>query len=221
MRKITDTEELKSIRGGVKVQKRSKDIDNWIAELSLALADYMGYVRTSGVYRIVEQPYTIKTLSFSQNESEDKRYFVLDDVVGMYSDENEDAYHLHVETEINQSVNVDNLQVASMSVYLDSTKLKNEIKLLKQNGFKVALYTNENDTKCLVATKGGQIRYNLEKDFIKLDIKGLKSAKDFASNVDASKEDTLENLKKTISSKPDPNTDTVLLNPNISNNRND
>lgn len=171
MKKITDTEELKSIRGGVKAQKRSKDIDNWITELSLALDDYMGYVRTSGVYSIVEQPYTIKTLSFSQNESEDKRYFVLDDVVGMYSDENEDAYHLHVETKINESVNVDNLQASSMNVYLDSIKLKNEIKLLKQDGFKVALYTNKNDTKCLVATKGGQIRYNLEKDFIKLDIK--------------------------------------------------
>lgn len=221
MRKITDTEELKSIRGGVKVQKRSKDIDNWITELSLALADYMGYVRTSGVYRIVEQPYTIKTLSFSQNEIKDKRYFVLDDVVGMYSDENEDAYHLHVETEINESVNVDNLQASSMNVYLDSIKLKNEIKLLKQDGYKVALYTNENDTKYLVAIKGGQIRYNLEKDFIKLDIKDLESAKDFASNVDTSKEDTLENLKQTISSKPDPNTDTVLLNLNISNNRND
>src|SRR5699024_11610808 len=93
---------------------------------------------------------------------------------------------------------------------LDSTKLKNEIKLLKQDGFKVALYTNENDTKCLVATKGGQIRYNLEKDFIKLYIKGIESAKDFASNVDVSKEDALENLKKTISSKPDPNTDTEI-----------
>lgn len=178
MKKITDPKTLKSIRGGVK--RPDRDIKDWITELSLALSHYIGYVRVDGVYRYVEQPYLIKTISSNQDKEDKQTYIVIDDVIGMYSESNDDKYHLHIENKFENQVNTHYPTSPIMSLYLDSTKLNHEIIRLKKDGFKVALYEDENNTKCLVAIKGGNIIYNIEKDFIELDCGDGESAKDFA-----------------------------------------
>ncbi|OEK58916.1 hypothetical protein [Staphylococcus equorum] len=179
MRKITDKEELESITGGVR--KPDKDIKNWITELSLALTHYIGYVRTNGVYKVLEQPYSIKTVSDNQNKDNKQTYIVIDDVIDTYSESNYDKYHLHIEKEINNKTNANHLSASQMSLYLDSTKLNYEITRLKEKGFKIKLYEDENNTKCLVAIKGGNLIHNIEKDFIELECGDLETAKDFAS----------------------------------------
>lgn len=186
MRKITEEEILKSIRGSVPIKKHKQlTIDDWITELSLAIEHYIGNVRKSGVYRLVSKPYTVKELKHydeSNNESRQK-FLVIDDVINMYSDNLEEKYHLHAETEIDNVQDFANLHSSKMNMSLDAVALRKEIKQLQSSGYKVALYETQYNNHCLVAIKGKEIKYNLEKDFITLNYEKRESAKDFASKI--------------------------------------
>ncbi|RIM29617.1 hypothetical protein BUY35_07240 [Staphylococcus cohnii] len=237
MRKITDEETLKSIRGGVPAKKQSKTnansmkgvtkgairgktpknkesrnfesmkgvtkgairgfggfpikenkqltIDEWITELSLAIEHYIGNVRKSGVYRLVSKPYTVKELKhYDEANNESKQQFLMiDDVINMYSDNLEEKYHLHAETEIDNVQDFANLHSSKINMSLDAVTLRKEVKQLQSSGYKVALYETQYSNHCLVAIKGKEIKYNLEKDFITLNYEKRESAKDFASKI--------------------------------------
>lgn len=186
MRKITEVEILKSIRGSVPIKKHKQlTIDDWITELSLAIEQYIGNVRKSGVYHLVSKPYTVKELKHydeSNNESRQK-FLMIDDVIGMYSDNLDEKYHLHAETEIDNTQDFINLHSSKISVSLDAVALKKEVKQLRRDGYKVSLFENQQNNHCLVAIKGKEIKYNLEQDFIKLNYEKRESAKDFASKI--------------------------------------
>lgn len=186
MRKITDEEILKSIRGCVPIKKNKKlTIDDWITELSLAIEHYIGNVRKSGVYSLVSKPYTVKELKHYDelnNESRQK-FLVIDDVINMYSDNLEEKYHLHEETEIDNVQDFANVHSIKINMSLDAVSLRKEVKQLQSNGYKVALYETQYSNHCLVAIKGKEIKYNLEQDFIILNYEKRESAKDFASKI--------------------------------------
>lgn len=184
-RKLSDRE-MKNIVGGVPAKKTSKlKIEDWVTELSLSLENYIGTVRIDGVYRLVEKPYFIKEITHYDNSNDKgtETIIEIDDNIGMYSDNVEEIYHLHVEKTLDNVKYINNLHASKMNLKLNVNELKQELRKLKDDGYKIDLYEQENEDKpnthYLVAIKGKAIRYNIEKDFIELQLDKLETAKDF------------------------------------------
>lgn len=157
-----------------------KKVQDWITELGLALDAYSGNIKVDGVYKKEYKPFIIASILKKQRFSNEEKEFVkliVEDTISLYGKDNKDKYSMYLEEELESIREAKSILKVSLS--LDGTGLNKEVKKLRENGYKVKLYSVENDKnfKKLIAIKKDTVKYDLEKPFIK--IRTEYSAKDF------------------------------------------